>query len=1599
MTVRKAVYCKWLLFLIIISQAFTARAQLTANFSATPLSGCAPLLVNFTDLSTGNPTSWRWDLGNGTISFLKNPAVTYFAPGKYNVKLTVTNANGTHEIVKSEYITVYGVPVVNFNANPLTGCFPLPVQFADQSNPGSGTISKWEWDFGDGNLSSLQNPSHTYLGAGNFNVSQRVTNSFGCVTTITKNQFLQISNGAKSGFTFSIPSSCTVPVTVTFTNTSTGSGSLTYKWDFGDGGTSSGVNPSHTYTSAGTYSVKLITINTTGCTDTFTRVNAITVGKVKANFSLPPVICEGSRAAILNSSTPVPLTVNWYFGDGTTSQTFDPVKTYTSTGTYNIKLVAGFGACDDSVTQTITVFPKPTLAFAADKTSSCKAPLTVNFTSTVTGAVQYIWDFGDGATSSLKDPSHTYTNEGTYNVKLVAVNASGCKDSIVKSAFIKVQTPSVTIDNLPVKDCAPLTHTFKATVNSVDPVVSYLWNFGDGTTSTLATPTHTFPLGNYTISVIVVTASGCSDTATIINGIVAGSKLIPNFSATPRDACAKITINFSDSTLGGTPDRWLWRFGDGTTSTEKNPKHPYQDTGYFDVTLIVWNNGCADSIKLVDYIHISPPIAVFSVDSDCKTPAQRQFTDHSIGADTWHWDFGDGTTSTLPNPPVHTYASPGSYDVKLTVTNLKTGCDHQQTQTVVIAAALADFNISDTSVCRGNSVTFSITGINAGNVDSYLWKFGDGTVSSDSSLVKHVYDKSGKYDVTLIITDKLGCKDSVTKPLRVVSPVALFKSSTPGICLNNAITFTDSSQTDGYPIQKWIWNFGDSVTQTFTSPPFQHLYDSPGVYSVKLTVVDSKGCTDSIVQTSSFTISKPIADFISADTLSCLSQPILFTNKSKGPNLTYRWEFGDGASSTDTDPVHNYAKEGIYTIKLVITDEFGCKDSIVKTNYITIADPVADFLLSDTLSTCPPLVIVYTNLSKNFVKRTWDFGDGTFSSLDNPTHFYTTPGIYNIVLTVTGYNGCTSQKTKQVVVRGPQGSFTYTNILGCNPLTTNFKGATKDDISFIWDFNDGATSSTTDSIISHTYTNPGFYVPKMILVDKAGCQVPIVGADTIKVFGVKADFTSSTTTLCDSGYVSFRDTSFTNDIITNYLWKFGDGTTSNLQNPVHSYSAAGNYQTSLTVTTQHGCTDTVNSPIPIKIINSPLIDITSINGVCIPATIHFKGEILQPDSSALTWQWDFGNGKTSNQQNPPAQIYFGAGSYTVKAVATNSSGCKDSVTKTIQTFPLPVVQANADSTLCLGQTINLSASGAVSYTWTPSAGLSCTNCPNPIARPDSSTQYIVQGVSIDGCLGWDTVNLAVRLPFKMVVNTGDTLCIGGSTQISATGANSYVWYPSAGLNNATISNPVASPTSTTNYRVIGQDDKGCFKDTGYVPIKVYPIPTVSAGSDKTINVGQTHDLDPTLSPDVTNTVWTPTSGIFRNRFPGITVKPPVTTEYTVEVVNEGGCKARDKVTIFVLCNNANVFIPNTFSPNDDGANDVFYPRGTGVYRIQTFRVFNRWGEVVFEKTNFNANDATAGWDGSYKGKKLNPDVFVYTIDIMCENNTVLTYKGNIALIQ
>jgi gliding motility-associated-like protein len=201
------------------------------------------------------------------------------------------------------------------------------------------------------------------------------------------------------------------------------------------------------------------------------------------------------------------------------------------------------------------------------------------------------------------------------------------------------------------------------------------------------------------------------------------------------------------------------------------------------------------------------------------------------------------------------------------------------------------------------------------------------------------------------------------------------------------------------------------------------------------------------------------------------------------------------------------------------------------------------------------------------------------------------------------------------------------------------------------------------------------------------------------------------------------------------------------------------------------------------------------------------------------------------------------------------------------------------------------------------------------------------------------------------------------------------------------------------FTVIGSDAVGCFPTKDSVKITVFPIPLVNAGADITLPAGIPFRLNANPSADVNSIVWTPATYLSCTNCPAPFVSPKTKTEYTITVTNAGGCVNEDKITISVNCGTENIFIPNIFSPNGDGINDVFYIRGSGITGINYFRIFNRWGQLVFERKNAPLNTPSAGWNGTLNGVLLPPDAYVYMVDVNCDNGKTTTLKGDITLVR
>lgn len=1738
----------WVLYLIFVLGIFIPKqilAQVTANFSATPVSGCSPILVQFTDSSTGSPTSWSWDLGNGTLSNLQNPSTVYINPGAYTVTLTVSNGTSTDTKIITNYINAIPSPQVFFVANDSTvTCPPKTVTFTDQTVLGTSGTATYFWDFGDGTTSTQASPTHTYVNGGNYTVTLAVTNSAGCLKLKTKNNYIQVSTPPDANFTSTNNNSCVVPSTVNFTNTTTGG--ATYSWTFGTLPNSTAINPTHTYSVAGTYTVTLIATNSYGCKDTIVKPSFVNIGPISVNFTKSASsVCKGVPVNFTNTTTPGVGSCTWYFGDGATATTLSPSHAYASSGTFNVKLVVTNNGCKDSTTQTVNVYQSPTAAFTANPTTGCTVPQTVAFTNNSTGATSYLWNFGNG-TSTLTNPSNTYTILGSYNVALIAISSNNCKDTLTQNAYINLIVPTVTLSANSVNGCMPDTVTLTAT--STPSISSYNWNMGNSTVipgGSTITYIYTTP-GTFNVTASYTSSPGCNFTTAALP-INVGTPPVPSFTATPNPACPGVTISFTNTSTAPPGTTYLWDFGDGGIDSTINVSYAYSNEGVYVVSLTATYQGC--SAVYYYSITITPPKANFILSPGlCANKKNLTTTNLSTAGCTYLWDFGDGTTSTLFSP-THTYANYGTYSVVLYVTNPATGCVAHVHQDLHLYDLTGNFIASDTSMCINKVDTFAalINGGILGAIQSYTWYFGDGSsVTEYDSITTHLYTNNGTFTVKLVLTDTLGCKDTITKLnyIHIGGPVVNFVGvPTPG-CSPLTVQFTDLTVSpNGFAARNW--KFGDGVFSNSNTVNVSHTYQT-GQYSVRLIVTDTKGCKDTLIKTNYIIASKPIANFYSLDTIICKGQTAHFYTSNTG-NYTYLWLFGDGGTATTLNPTHVYNAAGTYTVSFILTNSSGCKDTMTKVAYVHVSSINPGFTVSDTFTTCPPLTVFFLDTTAGSITHNWVFGNGNASSIINPGAIYTMPGNYNVKL-ITSNGVCTDSAFRNIHILGPTGTFNYAPLTGCYPLTVTFVANTQNTVKIIWDMNNGFTDTSTTNQspytfnYNYTYNQTGNYVPVFVLTNGQNCTIPYVGQDTIKVGHLDADFYFTPIPQCEKTPVQFWDTT-TNSLlpIATRWWTFGDGNTSTLHNPVHLYSMPGTYTVKLVIVATNGCADTIQKQITVlpspnltisnnlifcqgQFTSAPLqvsgaltyvwspaatlscstctnpyafpavsttytvvgtaangctdtaqvtIDIDTIPQVIVTnsQTICSNDTIQLTATGAANFTWSPSTGLTcTNCPNPIANPQTTT-TYTV--IGTNPSGCADTVQLTLTVNPAPVINAGPDVTICIYGQAQLHAQGLPNLNWTPSSTLSCPNCANPIATPLTTTAYVVSGVDNVGCNDSDTVvvfvnpqpivsagndttlcagkslqlhatgaltyiwsppfyiscvncpdpivqpidtltytvigidangckdtasiviNVIPKLP--MTYGVDDSICVGDSVTLFATGGTSYLWSPASTLSSDTSSHPAAIPTETTIYQVIITQGT-CYVDSGKVTVSVFPWPTVNAGPDQTIIAG-----DPAnLYANGTHTVsylWTPAASLSCATCQNPVARPEETTTYIVTAYNELGCEAKDEVTVFLICDNGQLFLANTFTPNGDGHNDRFFPQGKGMHNILQFAVYNRWGEKVFEANNIQPNHDLSGWDGTFKGESLNPDVYVYVVRAMCYTGEILEVKGDVSLIR
>jgi PKD repeat protein len=773
---------------------------LKAEFSGSPTRGPAPLAVAFTDQSTGDPTGWSWNFGDGATSTAQNPTHTYSLPGTYTVTLTVTDAfGGTNTKTRTSYITAEPL-AAEFTGSPTSGPAPHAVTFTDQS---TGNAVAWLWDFGDGATSTTRNPAHTYSTPGTYTVTLTITGFTGLTSTKTRTGYIT-ALPLTADFTGS-PTSGPAPHAVTFTDTSIGT-PTSWSWDFGDGGTSTAENPAHTYTAAGTYTVTLTVTDAAGATSTKTRAAYITALPLTADFTVAPVF--GAVPLVANftdTSIGTPTSWSWNFGDGAASNLENPTHTYSTPGTYTVTLtVTDSTGATSTKTQTDVVTASPDAVFpaAADSYVNSNSPDR---------------NFGAAGSVRVRDGSTTPPHYVSY----LKFNVSGLGDS-VSAAKLRLHVTDAALDGGTVYlvdnawtemginwTNAPLvTGTPLATIG--DP--------GDvGSWAEISLPASAFAAGNGTYSLAIKSnnPSGGAVWYSSREGVGVAKlvlRLTPlplaaDFTGTPTSGGVPLAANFTD-TSAGTPTSWAWDFGDGGTSTARNPSHTYASPGTYTVTLTVTDASGGTSTKTrTGYVTVEPLAAEFTGSPTIgPAPLNVTFTDASTGDPTsWAWDFGDGGTSTAQNP-AHTYANPGTYTVTLTVTDVH-GATNTRTRTAYITSQplTADFTASTTFGTAPLAVSFTDTSI--GTPTTWAWDFGDGGTSTERNPA-HTYSAAGTYTVTLTVADGTGATSTKTRTNYVTA-------TGDQVFTSVADTFASSNEPDR--------NFGTAtsvrVRSGTTSPP------------------------------------------------------------------------------------------------------------------------------------------------------------------------------------------------------------------------------------------------------------------------------------------------------------------------------------------------------------------------------------------------------------------------------------------------------------------------------------------------------------------------------------------------------------------------------------------------------------------------------------------------------------------------------------------------------------------------------------------------------------------------------------------------------------
>ncbi|MEO8760695.1 MAG: PKD domain-containing protein, partial [Bacteroidia bacterium] len=824
----------------------------------------------------------------------------------------------------------------------------------------------------------------------------------------------------------------------------------------------------------------------------------------------------------------------------------------------------------------------------------------------------------------------------------------------------------------------------------------------------------------------------------------------------------------------------------------------------------------------------------------------------------------------------------------------------------------------------------------------------------------------------------------------------------------------------------WTWDFGDgNVVPGSTASTISHTYTASGDYTAVLTAVSTTtGCSPS-----SYTVVIHVRNIkanFTYTSLLCSGTSYNFdASTSVDVNTSgyngYVWFWNDGTSISITPgsiTSHSYSATGSHTVTLIVRDINGCEDTLRKK--LNVYGITPGFTPSKS-PMCVNSVVTFSNTSVSdttIISYNWSFGDpaGGTSTQINPTYTYniTNPAVNSVTVSVVVTNtlGCTATYTLAIPISRPSAVFSITSsrniCLGAGVTFTSLNSYP----NMTWAYGDGTTLGPTPptTVTSHTYLTSGIYTTTLSVTDAAGCSDVKTIAQTVNVqdypviniscpgFGVPQcrphQFVYTDNTVLPAG------------VFLSRTWNLYTGSASITGSVVTSptYTTPGTYSVTLTETTTNNCVSTLTKTVSVI---GPVANFTLTPSIiCKGQSITFG---ITDTTDVASWHWDFGDGTDTNAVSPISHQYNyhppnATGTTNVQLVYYSAGlTCPQTQTYTVS---IRQVIADFDRNLnhelfktdtahCLGSTDTFTntSTGADTYGWSFGNGVTSSSY-SPTYQYTVAGTYSVQlhiTNTASGCVDTLIKIMIIYPPFN-VTATGDSICQGNNAQLNASTAVSYSWSAPSLPNPASVASPTVSPNVTTTYTLVAADINGCTDtDTALVFVQQPAIPVADS---YTIVIGQTVVLQGNQGPGFTYT-WTPTDNLSCIHCPEPVYSGTVNASFVELISDVRNCFTNQSTFEVVVEPLSSLDVPTAFTPNGDGTNDIVYVGGWGLKSLNYFRIYNRWGELVFE-----SNDLKVGWDGMYKGTPQNIETYVYQASANTYiSKEPITKKGYIKLLR